>query len=537
LDGEILLPITTDIIGKKIGHTISPKGEYCSRPYECWITLHEDFENMAELQQSGFVYEILEERKGDRCLGIVETVRREVDQDVLGFKLSKKRAMGATVVKLKVRRTSGLNAPVQDQTDAIIPGPDAIALAYQIPGQGIPVGVYALPSGHIFGPCVVRIPPGFLLGPEAAHLNIGGQTGFGKTAMALLMTKAILSDGDLAKQTCIVAFNVKADDLLWLEKQNPELTDSDKILYQALKLPMEPFRPVRIYAPQKPLDQKPNSLREDATPFTWEWIDVKTNISYAIAPEDWNPQLEALLSDLVSDDNLKEFDDIIGTLIAWIEEAQNQRASWSHGHHIETIRKALRIFDQGMKVRLKGLIAGDVNYHLPIDDLTKPYLFSVVDISRLAISAQRLVIGKIVSEAREKIEEGVQSDIKYAIFLSDELSRYAPKQAPSGPIAEIRRVLDDIAERGRSVGSIILGVEQYPSKISDSITGNVATSIYTRMKMTEMDASLYGGYSRDVKLLISNLNKGFAVIDNATFTSPIHIAYPRPPCAQRRPKT
>lgn len=515
---------------KVVGETVAAV-KYNPKPYESWFFLYPEYADIAELMQTGVVYEVLEERENDRCYGIVETSTIETDQQILDATLSSRRGLSTKAVKLRVTRESGLDAPVSDKCPVRLAGPDGIKAAYGIPDSGIPVGIFTLPSGYSAQTCTVKIPTSYFLGKEAAHGNIGGKSGYCKTGLSLVLCKSLLSDSELSKFTSVIAFNVKADDLLWPDYKNIELTDEDVKLYEMMGVPPKPFDKVHIFAPESS-DGGIDSLREDAEPFSWEWLNVRDQLHFCIAEEDWNERLEAILVDLVSQD-MNEFREAESLLSTWLSEAETAGRGWGHGHHIETIRKTIRIISRGIMERFKGLLCGR-SEPLPIEKLLTPRFFSVIDISRLRTPAQRLVIGKVVSDAQDLLERG-ETKVKKLVYLCDELSKFAPRQARTGPTAGIKTILEDIAERGRSIGSIILGIQQYPSEVSDAILGNVATNFYAKMKSTELSATIYRGYPKEKKQLIQAIGKGLAILDHDEFNDLILVKFPRPPCAQTRP--
>ncbi|RJS91381.1 ATP-binding protein [Candidatus Bathyarchaeota archaeon] len=518
-----------------VGKTIIAKG-FEPDNFICWAELNDENIMRLDLQEPGVVYEILEGREEDKCYGIVEKTIKTSDRDVISEQLSiesAKEPITASVMMLRVIRKSGVTAPVGRHPIKLADA-SGIQTAFNIKEDGIPVGVYTLLSGIPPQTCVVKLPFEYVLGPEAAHINTGGQTGYAKTAWNLLCCRAILSDKELSKETCIIAFNVKADDLLWVDKENTELKSEDLELYKLMKLEPKPFEDVKIFAPEHPVEiNEPNSLRFDAIAFSWRWNDIKDQLHFAISPEDWDDKLEALLTDLCSIEEIQSFDDAILELEYMIREGERGWVTSRTGatHHSATALKAKRILE-GIRNRFRGLIEGK-SEPLPIEDLLVKGRLSVIDVQRLSEPAQRLVFSKVHADTIRKLEEGT-AGVKKIVYLIDELNKFAPKAAKP-PISGIRDIIDDIAARGRSIGAILMGIEQYPSQISDTTTGNVSTFILCRMKAPELDAHLYRGISNQVRQVIQRLPKGYAVIVHDTFTSPIIIRFPRPPCAQHRP--
>src|SRR5690606_12055317 len=157
--------------------------------------------------------------------------------------------------------------------------------------RGVPIGLYA--AGGTSAP--VLLDADFLLGPEAAHLNITGVSGLAtKTSAVLFLLASIFEHfgrasapdptpgigyqvsgirgavgtfpthdprpgtqdpipgaSDRGPTVAALCFNVKGPDLLFLD-QPAELSEEDRAQYARLGVPAEPFRKVRYYAPYKP---------------------------------------------------------------------------------------------------------------------------------------------------------------------------------------------------------------------------------------------------------------------------------------------
>lgn len=129
----------------------------------------------------------------------------------------------------------------------------------------------------------------FLLGPEAAHVNICGATGLAtKTSTAMFLIKSILSQAKKeGSKIATVAFNVKSEDLLYLERNSNR---TDEILEALPQDERDKFKilndygvdkgfnseDLRYFAPSKKFDvSKPNSLRQDGVEtFYWALNDV-----------------------------------------------------------------------------------------------------------------------------------------------------------------------------------------------------------------------------------------------------------------------
>ena len=111
---------------------------------------------------------------------------------------------------------------------------------------GIPVGVYR--AGGMRSP--IFLDADFLVGPEAAHLNISGVSGLAtKTSAIEWLLQSIFAHFPADKgSVAAVCFNVKGPDLLYLD-QPATLAPEDVAMYEKLGVPAEPFQNVRYYAP------------------------------------------------------------------------------------------------------------------------------------------------------------------------------------------------------------------------------------------------------------------------------------------------
>ena len=65
--------------------------------------------------------------------------------------------------------------------------------------------------------------------------------------------------------------------------------------------------------------------------------------------------------------------------------------------------------------------------------------------------------------------------------MLDELNKYAPRQG-SSPIKE---VVLDIAERGRSLGVVLIGAQQTASEIERRVTANASFRVVGRLDAAE----------------------------------------------------
>ena len=95
----------------------------------------------------------------------------------------------------------------------------------------------------------------FLNGTRGAHVNISGISGVAtKTSYAMFLLYGLLEGGALGAEAHAarsLVFNVKGEDLLFLDRPNATLSDGDRERYAALGLPGRPFESVSFFAPAK----------------------------------------------------------------------------------------------------------------------------------------------------------------------------------------------------------------------------------------------------------------------------------------------
>ena len=160
----------------------------------------------------------------------------------------------------------------------------------------------------------------------------------------------------------------------------------------------------------------------------------------------------------------------------------------------------------------------------------------MVDIAKLYQHEQMLVFGDILrtvyslkAEAPEDRKEPIPEKI---IFFVDELNKYAPSGSfKNSPIAE--QVLD-IAERGRSLGVILISAQQFMSAVHSRVTGNSATKIIGRSGSAEVLQPDYRFLDSDIKMSVTRLGKGELLISHAVYRQPVKIIFPKPAYRQQQ---
>jgi len=169
------------------------------------------------------------------------------------------------------------------------------------------------------------------------------------------------------------------------------------------------------------------------------------------------------------------------------------------------LRRIVKTRQSGLFVR--QLSRNTVNLSKEIARLKSGHTY-VVDIAKLTDEEQTLVFGDILRTVYALYaEEGTEEYElpKKVIIFVDELNKYAPASERSSPILE--QVLD-IAERGRSLGVILISAQQFMSAVHGRVTGNAATLVVGRSGSAELSAPAYRFLDTDVRGNLTRLSKG-----------------------------
>ncbi|MEX2373037.1 MAG: ATP-binding protein, partial [Dehalococcoidia bacterium] len=116
----------------------------------------------------------------------------------------------------------------------------------------------------------------FLDGSRGAHVNISGVSGVAtKTTYATFLLYGLFESQALGARRSTskaLIFNVKGEDLLFLDRPNARLTEQQRARWAALGLPAGPFGSVDFFAPCRPGTQplpQTSSRQEGVTGFYW----------------------------------------------------------------------------------------------------------------------------------------------------------------------------------------------------------------------------------------------------------------------------
>lgn len=409
----------------------------------------------------------------------------------------------------------------------------------------IPVGLYI--NGDSKSP--VYLDSRFLLGPEAAHLNVTGVSGLAtKTSIVEFLLSSIMQHYSCEGGIATILFNVKGYDLLFLDQPAEDLTENELEMYKKLDMKPEPFRNVRYFAPYREDGFNLNTHRtnehlvNDVSPLSWGLEEIFDHVQVLLNKDDVDAKADAFLSMLKQnvinakpDKNycvytpVKNFNDLekwFQCVFAQIEgqdESSEGKTQWK-GHATATIRKVYNRL-MNIKTRCKGLVTNtsDVN-DLPWGNFEDKGVY-VIDVANIIPLAQDLVFTRVVEELKRRLEEKTLGVEKVIVFV-DELNKYA--SSDSGD-SYLKQTLLEISERGRYLGLVLFSAQQFRSQVHKRIVGNCGTSIYGRMDMDELATQGYSVMPSSIKGELTILDKGKLLIRHPHFNQYIFVKFPRPP--------
>jgi len=396
----------------------------------------------------------------------------------------------------------------------------------------------------------------FLDGTRGAHVNISGVSGVAtKTTYALFLLYALFHSDALGRygaNTKALVFNVKGEDLMWLDTANARLTEADRADHAALGLPAGPFESVGLWAPVRPdaggrAIPQVEGRSEGVTAYYWtvrEFVREKLlRFCYAEAEDersqiaDLVARVEAHLDRECEDDPehdatvvfsgypVQDFEQLCQIVAG---EVDADGSPWRGRVSDATVAAFLRRLDAA-RFRMGHLIRGREAEHPERHRIDwEANQVTVVDIHNLHDRAKRFVTGVVIKRLFEHKERMGRRE-PLAFLVLDELNRYAPREGWS----PIKEVLLDVAERGRSLGMILVGAEQTASEVERRIIANSAFRVVGRLDTAEAQRSEYGFLPAVTRQRAAILKPGSMILQQPHIPVPLQLRFPFPAWATR----
>ncbi len=406
----------------------------------------------------------------------------------------------------------------------------------------------------------VKLDPRFLIGPEGAHLNISGISGLAaKTSYAMFLLKAAQEHymTENQERVAYVLFNVKGKDLMAIHEPNGFEDEEDggesvREAYRKMGLSGRPFENVRYFIPYtsegRGLRNTYLAKGEEAAyleegilkKFKYVYSEDKESIEMFFADID-DPQqtMEAILSKIIDEDDpdfstLETWNDFRGKVNELSQKSGGGNKTKSNEISVLSWRKFKRIINKVTKnddmfaQRADG--AGECRLKEMLKEIKGGDVF-VIDVAKLSEDKQAFVFGDALRTiynlklGEYDDESGVEPPTRIVVFI-DELNKYASKETPKN--SPILREILDVTERGRSLGVVLFGAEQFRSNIHSRVTGNCATHAYGRTNTIEAATKDYSSFPQTYKNILTRLGQGDYLIQNPIFRSLLKIHFPKP---------
>ena len=396
----------------------------------------------------------------------------------------------------------------------------------------------------------------FLDGQRGAHVNISGVSGVAtKTSYAMFLLYSLFGSRVLGHETAntrALVFNVKGEDLLFLDKPNAGLPEGDRARYAELGLEAAPFPSLRLFAPAARGDQpipQTGSRMDGVTGFYWtlrefcaerylrflfaDADDERSQLGFVVQRVESELAMAAKLSlpldaptveiggELVTD-----FDELVDAIARMTNP--DDGAGWGGRAAPGTVHAFMRRLEAAkphVGQLIRGLASEDADRHR-ID--TSQAQVTVVDIHRLHDRAQRFVVGVMLKGEFER-KEASGSPRPLMLVVLDELNKYAPREGRS----PIKDVLLDIAERGRSLGIVLIGAQQTASEVEPRVVANCSLRVVGRLDAAEAQRGEYGFLTPAARARASLLKPGTMILQQPEIPVPLLLQFPYPAWATR----
>jgi hypothetical protein len=390
----------------------------------------------------------------------------------------------------------------------------------------------------------------FVLGPEAQGCLVGGKSGVAsKTSfVSVLLRSCIASGDDQNHRTAAIVFNVKGEDLVWIDQKPApgyEISPDDEKIYQAMGIPSEPFKDVTVYAPAATGFGGVRSARSDARVIAWD------------LPMAWR-YLRFFFPNMYDDEKLSgfvaQFEDLLlknpdpgrridtfDKLNNWFQgeiaqaEENGQNDCWGGRVHIATMRRLRRQFEN-LRGRGMGLFTGGKAREgddIPVENWHNGQVV-VVDLAGVSTEVQGFVIARTVDRLMQAAEQSMLG-VDHLAIVTDELNAFAP--SVGGEMATVRKTLQKVATQGRYAGLSLFGCAQQLSKIDELLRDNCASKALGQSAEAELSSGTHGRLSSGVQERIATLPKGQMTVWHTAYRQPLVVRFPRPAWRMGRSKT
>lgn len=521
-----------------------------------------------DLKLKPFDVVVVEHVENSKTYGVVEEISHMTDSpsalagyissdfgDVEALAYTERISMNYVKCKV-VGNDKNVYIPVQEGRKVFLASREEImeALGLNDVKNPLPAGYMEMYDGENKQVLPVYFNSHFLIGPEGAHLNISGISGLAsKTSYAMFLMKAIQDNISKHKDESVafIMMNVKGTDLLRIDQLNERENELEEIkpIYEKLGMEMKPFQQVKYYYPYSKdaisyTYEKEQVLRvriEAGKAFQYKYLfendEDKESLDLLFANvDDPNDTIESIINFIISNGgNFKGVESWEEFKQALYQQTQTDTASKA-GKEISVMswRKFYRLFNKSFQkcrqMFTEKLGGNSVRLRDEIAQIKKNDVM-VVDVAKMDEESQGFVFGDVMravynlklGDTQNRPDEDIPDRI---IIFIDELNKYASNDVPKS--SPILRQLLDITERGRSLGIVLFGAEQFVSDIHKRVKGNCATQAFGRTNAIEITKEDFRFVPSVYKTMLTRQKQGEYIIQNPVFRSLLNIKFPKP---------
>jgi DNA helicase HerA-like ATPase len=395
----------------------------------------------------------------------------------------------------------------------------------------------------------------FLDGTRGGHVSISGISGVAtKTSFALFLLYSIFRSGVLGRRSVnakALVFSVKGEDLLFLDHTNVKLDEDLVSAYATVGLPAGPFASAGFFAPPTPDDLSGRPFVTGRTSgvaaFWWTLAEfcAEELLPYVFADaEDERNQYTMVIHQvaarlrreatpiadggvIIGGRPLRTYEDLVEFVSDRLTDEDDRRDWAGPVTGTGTINAFLRRLRSSLKP-LRTIVRGDLPDGPGRRVSTDAHQVTVVDLHNLPERAQRFVVGVVLASETAKKEAAGPGGLLFTMI--DELNKYAPREG-SSPIKE---VLLDIAERGRSLGIILIGAQQTASEVERRIVSNSSVKVVGRLDPAEAGRPEYGFLPPSQRQRATIAKPGTMFVSQPEIPVPLAVEFPFPAWATRQ---
>ncbi len=414
----------------------------------------------------------------------------------------------------------------------------------------------------------------FFDGRKGGHMSISGISGVAtKTSFALFFLRLLTSKPEIVGQGAanlrILVFNVKGEDLLWLDKPNRFFDEEAAAAWEQLGVGAEPFPSVSFWAPPRPgsgdgLVPDPGGRHEGVAAFVWtprEFVDegllrflftdsdgARNQIPFI--EERVRSQLRRFAVDVEGEPGavvlrdpsdgvrpgervvphrgervIRDLESLVDAIREFVDPEDGEPDSkWTGRVQIGTVSAFMRRLQAAVH-RLGHIVRCGESRRI---DRRRAQV-TVVGIQSLHDLGQRFVVGALLAETFDEKEMTGQR-LPLSVIVLDELNKYAPREGTSA----LKDMLVDIAQRGRSLGVLLVGAQQTASRVAPEVMENAAIRVAGRLDAAEAERAEYGWMLPSTRARARLLKPGTMVLNQPSIPVPLVLQFPFPPWATRR---